>query len=82
MEMHDSDDCLRSLLDDAVLQRADTLGGIYITSGNCLELCRFIKTEVEAFVGKMEKVFGPRCCTVLDVRPEGAAVVLATEGEA
>lgn len=45
MEMHDSDDCLRSLLDDAVLQRADTLGGIYITSGNCLELCRFIKAH-------------------------------------
>ena len=40
------------------------------------------QSQVEAFVGKMEKVFGPRCCTVLDVRPEGAAVVLATEGEA
>ena len=34
--------------------------------------------EVEHFVREMEAVFGEKCCFVLDVRPEGAAVMFAT----
>ena len=35
--------------------------------------------KVEAFVRAMENVFGDGACAVLDVRPEGAALVLANE---
>lgn len=35
--------------------------------------------KVERFVETMEKIFGVHACTVLDVRPEGAAVVFAPE---
>ena len=36
---------------------------------------------VDEFVRRMEFVFGDRSCFVLDVRPEGAAVVLTTENQ-
>lgn len=35
--------------------------------------------QVDDFVQRMESVFGARACFVLDVRPEGAAVVFSTE---
>ena len=36
--------------------------------------------KVDDFVAKMEAVFGLHCCYVLNVRPEGAAVVFAPQG--
>ncbi|MCR4886070.1 MAG: galactokinase [Clostridiales bacterium] len=35
----------------------------------------------EEFVARMESVFGEKSCFILDVRPEGAAVVLGSEEE-
>ena len=35
---------------------------------------------VDEFVSRMNAVFGDRACFVLNVRPEGAAVVLGPEG--
>ena len=37
---------------------------------------------VDGFVQRMESVFGEKSCFVLDVRPEGAAVMLSTEEKA
>ena len=37
--------------------------------------------QVDAFVAKMETVFGLHSCYVLNVRPEGAAVVFAPQAE-
>ena len=37
--------------------------------------------QVNDFVGQMEAVFGTHSCYVLNVRPEGAAVVFKTEGK-
>ena len=37
--------------------------------------------EVDHFVREMEAVFGEHACFVLDIRPEGAAVMFATCGE-
>lgn len=40
----------------------------------------FVPNEmVDEFVQRMEAVFGDRSCFVLDVRPEGAAIVLSTK---
>ena len=36
--------------------------------------------KVDDFVAKMEAVFGLHSCYVLNVRPEGAAVVFAPQG--
>ena len=42
----------------------------------------FVPNEmVDEFVKRMEDVFGEHACFVLDVRPEGAAVVFTTEGK-
>ena len=35
----------------------------------------------DEFVGRMESVFGEKSCFILDVRPEGAAVVFGSEGK-
>lgn len=37
--------------------------------------------KVDFFVGQMEDVFGSHCCFVLNVRPEGAAVVFTSPAE-
>ena len=43
----------------------------------------FVPNEmVDAFVQRMEKVFGTHSCFVLDVRPEGAAIVFGPEDKA
>ena len=43
----------------------------------------FVPNEmVDAFVQRMEKVFGAHSCFVLDVRPEGAAIVFGPEDKA
>jgi len=31
--------------------------------------------EIARFIETMESIFGPRCCHILDIRPEGAAVI-------
>lgn len=36
---------------------------------------------VDEFVGRMEAVFGEKACLVLDVRPEGAALVLSSQDQ-
>ena len=33
------------------------------------------QAELPAFIGMMESAFGEHCCHVLDIRPEGAAVL-------
>lgn len=37
--------------------------------------------ELNRFIEVMESAFGERCCHVLDIRPEGAAVLKLTSGE-
>ena len=40
----------------------------------------FVPNDMVAdFVKKMESVFGAHACFMLDVRPEGAALVFSTE---
>ena len=42
----------------------------------------FVPTAMTGdFVEKMNRVFGDRACYVLDVRPEGAALVLTAQPE-
>lgn len=45
-------------------------GGFAGTTLNILPL-----KELDGFVAAMEAAFGPNCCQVLDIRPQGAAVI-------